>query len=90
MNEIIQNIKLIVGLPHWLSLQQQSILSIDALVWRCILGLAPAYSHVLTFTFSSLELNHRPTLSRLTSCQFHALLLHLPTTLSFKTENHAL
>src|SRR6218665_3006844 len=51
MNEIILNIKLIVGLPHWLSLQQQSILSIDALVWRCILGLAPAYLHVLTLHF---------------------------------------
>jgi len=43
------------------------------------MGLAPAYSHVLTFTFSSLELNHRPILP----CQF-------PTTLSFKTENPAL
>src|SRR6218665_3139243 len=28
---------------HWLSLQQRIILRIGALVWRCILGLSPAY-----------------------------------------------
>src|SRR6218665_4097725 len=28
---------------HWLPLQQRIIIRIDAMVWRCILGLAPAY-----------------------------------------------
>ena len=28
---------------HWLPLQQQIIFRIGAMVWRCILGLAPAY-----------------------------------------------
>ena len=28
---------------HWLPLQQRIIIRIGALVWRCILGLAPAY-----------------------------------------------
>src|SRR6218665_2383224 len=37
----------------------------------------PAYLCILTFTISSLELNH--TLSRLTSCQFRTWLLHLST-----------
>src|SRR6218665_1235567 len=31
------------GLLHWLPLQQRIIFRIDAMVWRCILGLAPAY-----------------------------------------------
>src|SRR6218665_2816005 len=28
---------------HWLPLQQRIMFRIDAMVWRCILGLAPAY-----------------------------------------------
>src|SRR6218665_482244 len=43
----------------------------------------PAYLYVLTFTLSSLELNH--ALSRLTSCLFRTSLWHLSTTLSLKT-----
>src|SRR6218665_925845 len=31
------------GLLHWLPLQQRIVFRIGAMVWRCILGLAPAY-----------------------------------------------
>src|SRR6218665_2786259 len=31
------------GLLHWLPLQQRITFRIGAMVWRCILGLAPAY-----------------------------------------------
>jgi len=33
----------ILDVLHWLPLQQRIIFRIGAMVWRCILGLAPAY-----------------------------------------------